>query len=83
MLNAEFELIQVRYNTLSDGSTLCWRLVLDGKEHLVNDICIEAPCFTTKDWLEDQQVFKHHITIKNCRVEIDDEGRARVVTVDS
>jgi hypothetical protein len=81
MLNITCELVQVRYNTKSDGSHLCWRLILDGAEHLANYIAVEAPCCTTKDWIEDQKVFKHHITIHNCRVIIDEDNNAKITPV--
>lgn len=63
--------VQIRYNTESDGKKLCWRLLIDGNEQVVNGISIEKACKTTTDWLEDKQVFKHHITVDNCVVIID------------
>jgi hypothetical protein len=79
MLDIKVSIARVRYNTLSDGSTLCWRLILDGKEFLVNNIDIQAPCFTSKDWIEELSVFKHHITVSNCRIIIDDQSVAKVL----
>ena len=63
---------RVRYNTESDGNQFLWRLVVDGEEHLVNSIRIEKPCTTTTDWLEDKQCFKHHVSVADCHVYIDD-----------
>ena len=82
MLARIIAIVQIRYNTLSDGSHLCWRLILDGVEYIVNDITIEAPCFTSKDRIEGQNVFKHHITAKNCSVMIDDDGKATILPLD-
>lgn len=63
--------VQIRYNTESDGKTLCWRLLIDGKEQVVNGISVNKPCQTSTDWLEDKQTFKHHITVTDCTVSID------------
>jgi len=82
MVEATFKLVQIRYNTQSDGAHLCWRLILDGSEHLVNNVTVEAPCCTTKDWLETQQVFKHHITINNCKVVINEDGTAIITSAE-
>jgi len=71
--------IQVRYNTLSDGEHLCWRLILDGTEHLVNSINVQVPCFTSRDWLEEKGEFKHHISMCNCTVQVDEQGNATVL----
>jgi hypothetical protein len=68
--------VLIRYNTESDGTILLWRLLLDGKEQLVNSVAVEKPCFTSTDWLEDKQVFKHHISVSNCEVLIDDNLHA-------
>jgi hypothetical protein len=64
-------LIQVRYNTESDGINLCWRLLVDGQELLVNGIDIKTGCRTTTDWLEDKQCYKHHISMNDCTITID------------
>jgi len=68
--------VLIRYNTESDGRTLPWRLLLDGKEYLVNEIKIEKASYTSTDWLEDKQCFKHHITVNDCEVSIDDKLHA-------
>ncbi len=65
--------VKIRYNTESDGKELVWRLLIDGKELLVNHLTINCPCYTTTDWLEDKQTYKHHISVDNCVVHIDDE----------
>lgn len=64
---------RIRFNTESDGKTLLWRLVLDGAEHLVNSIKVEKESYTSTDWLEDKQCYKHHISVSNCEVTIDDD----------
>ncbi len=65
--------IKIRYNTESDGKYLCWRLLVAGEEILVNSIEIKKGCITTTDWLEDKQCFKHHITVQDCTLIIDDD----------
>jgi hypothetical protein len=65
--------VRIRYNTESDGKQLLWRLLLDGAEHLVNSVKIETPCQTTTDWLEDKQCYKHHVSVYDCEVYIDDD----------
>lgn len=72
-------LIQIRYNTESDGTNLCWRLLVDGKEMLVNGIEIKAACRTTTDWLEDKQVYKHHISVTNCKIDIQPDTLIAIV----
>lgn len=81
MLNVTAAIVRIRYNTLSNGTDLCWRLLIGGKEHLVNHINIEAPCITSKDWLEDKAEFKHHITVSNCRVVVDEHMIATITPV--
>lgn len=77
------EIVRIRYNTNSNGTDLCWRLLLDGAEYLVNEIDVKVPCITTKDWLADQQVYKHHISIHRCKVLIDEQAKAQVVSADN
>lgn len=74
--------VQIRYNTESDGRKLCWRLRIEGEEILVNSINLQVPCQTTTDWLEDKQVFKHHITANNCIVTIDADTQATITSAD-
>lgn len=69
-------LVQIRYNTESDGKNKAWRMIVDGHELLVNGIDIQAPSRTSADWMQDKQVFKHHITVVDCRVQINENGDA-------
>jgi hypothetical protein len=78
VIMAHCKKVLIRYNTESDGKSLLWRLLLDGKEHLVNSISIEVPCFTSTDWLEEKQVFKHHISVGDCEVTIDERLHALI-----
>jgi hypothetical protein len=40
-----------------------WRLIRtrDNHEILVEDVSIEVPCETSKDWIEEKQEYKYHI----------------------
>jgi len=43
-----------------------WRVIRtrDNHEILVEDVSIEVPCETSKDWIEETQEYKYHITCK-------------------
>lgn len=73
MMDRVVQLVRIRYNTESNGTDLCWRLLIGDEEHLVHHIDVNAPCITSRDWLEDKQQYKHHITLNNCRVVISDD----------
>ena len=77
-MNKQVSLVQIRYNTDSNGQDQCWRLVLDGEEILVESVHIHAPIFTSRDWIEPIGKFKHHISVRDCNVLIDEEGTALI-----
>jgi uncharacterized membrane protein len=62
---------QIRFNTVSRSEDDRWRLIEDGKEIFVSNIIINGHTYTTKDWLEEINDYKWHIscegycTIKN------------------
>ena len=62
---------QIRFNTVSKSEDDRWRLIENGTEIFVSDIIINGHTYTTKDWLEEIQDYKWHIsceghcTIKN------------------
>lgn len=37
--------IQIRFNTKANGSTLIWRIIIDGKEHLADSVEINGRCY--------------------------------------
>jgi len=78
----EVKLAQIRFNTESNGQDLCWRLMLDGEEIIVESVKIEAPVFTSRDWIESINKFKHHISVENCCVQIDAAGNALIKSAD-
>jgi hypothetical protein len=64
---------KIRFNTDSRTEETCWRIIdSEDKEILVKDILITAPCHTTKDWSEDKQAYKYHITTTGSLTFIDD-----------
>ncbi|MDN3583825.1 hypothetical protein [Mucilaginibacter flavus] len=77
-MNKQVKLAQIRYNTDSNGRDQCWRLVLDGEEILVEAVNIQAPVFTSRDWIEPINKFKHHISVESCHVHVDDAGVALI-----
>lgn len=45
--------VQIRFNTnFPSKSNFEWRLLIDGVEHLVNDVRIDVPCWTTSEFIE-------------------------------
>jgi uncharacterized membrane protein len=53
---------QIRFNTVSTSEDDRWRLIEDGKETLVSDIVVNGHVYTTKDWLEEINDYKWHIS---------------------
>jgi uncharacterized membrane protein len=70
---------QIRFNTVSTGEEDRWRLISDGKEILVSDIIVDGHTYTTKDWMEDTQEYKWHIS---CEGYISIKNNiARIITI--
>ena len=61
---------QIRYNNHSkDNENERWRLIENGNEILVSDIYIDGHTNTTKDWLEEIQDYKWHIScVGHCEI---------------
>ncbi len=53
---------QIRFNTVSKSEDDKWRLIEDGNEILVSNIIIDGHTYTTKDWIEEVNDFKWHIS---------------------
>lgn len=53
---------QIRFNTVSKSEDDRWRLIENGNEILVSDIIIDGHTYTTKDWMEDINDWKWHIS---------------------
>jgi hypothetical protein len=63
--------IKIRFNnTFPEKSDKKWRIIVDGIEHLVDEIEIKCKSFTSSDEIEiaGQFVLKHHITCNSKNV---------------
>jgi uncharacterized membrane protein len=64
------KIYSIRYNTQSTDDTNRWRLIENGKEVNISKIIINGHIFTTKDWVNEINDYKYHITCQgNCRIE--------------
>lgn len=54
--------IKLRYNTECNDNRLFWRVLINGVEHLAENVFITIPVCTTADFLIDKGVTKHHIS---------------------
>ena len=60
---------QIRYNTVSKDDNERWRLIENGNETLVANIIIDGSTYTTKDWMEEIQDYKWHVTCEgHCEI---------------
>lgn len=55
--------IKIRYNNDCKDGESYWRAIINGTEHHLSEIIINCPCKTTKDWMEEKQEYKWHITV--------------------
>jgi uncharacterized membrane protein len=53
---------QIRFNTHSKSENDRWRLIENGNEIIVSNIIIDGHTYTTKDWMEDINDWKWHIS---------------------
>lgn len=58
-------LIKIRFNTECKDGVSYWRAIINGVEHQLKEIVINNRCRTTKDWVEEKQDYKWHITVKS------------------
>ena len=60
---------QIRFNTHSKSEDDRWRLIENGNEILISDIIIDGHTYTTKDWMEEINDWKWHISCSgHCEV---------------
>jgi len=62
MKSNESKTYQIRYNTVSTNDAERWRLIENGNETLVSDIIINGFTHTTKDWMEEINDYKWHVS---------------------
>ena len=55
------KIVKIRYNTNVSDDRLYWRILIDGVEHLAEDIEVSVPTTTTKDFIKGVG-YKHHLT---------------------
>ena len=59
----------IRFNTVSTTENDRWRLIENGNEQLVSDIIIDGHTYTTKNWIEEIQDYKWHIScVGHCKI---------------
>jgi uncharacterized membrane protein len=60
---------QIRFNTHSKSENDRWRLIENGNEIIVSNIIIDGHTYTTKDWMEDINDWKWHISCQgHCNI---------------
>jgi uncharacterized membrane protein len=60
---------QIRFNTISKSEDDRWRLIEDGKETLVSNIIVNGHTYTTKDWIEEINDYKWHVSCEGyCKI---------------
>jgi uncharacterized membrane protein len=53
---------QIRFNVSSTDECERWRLIENGNEILVSNIIVNGHTYTTKDWIDELNEYKWHIT---------------------
>lgn len=63
------KIYQIRYNTNASGEHDRWKLFENGHEHFVSGIIVDGHTRTTKDWHEETQEYKGHISCEgHCEI---------------
>lgn len=61
-MNVKSQQFQIRFNTVSTCEEDRWRLITNGEEILVSNVIVDGHTYTSKDWMEDTQEYKWHIS---------------------
>jgi len=61
-MKPESKIYQIRFNTHSKDDSDRWRLIENGNEIIVSHIVVDGHTYTTKDWIEDINEWKWHIS---------------------
>jgi uncharacterized membrane protein len=61
-MKKESKVYQIRFNTHSKDDSDRWRLIENGNETIVSNVIVDGHTHTTKDWMEDINDFKWHIS---------------------
>jgi uncharacterized membrane protein len=68
-MKEKIKTFQIRFNTVSKSEEDRWRLIENGKETLVSDVIVNGHTYTTKDWIEDINDYKWHISCEGfCKI---------------
>jgi len=57
--------IKIRFNTECTDNRLYWRVLIDGIEHLAENVFINVPVYTSGDFLPEKNQIKHHISCES------------------
>ena len=74
---------QIRYNTNSTSDENRWRLIADGNEILVSNIVVDGFTQTTKDWMDDLNEYKWHVSCEGYCEVIDNVAYVKTIREDS
>ncbi len=79
-MSNKFKKYHIRFNTSSKSEDDRWRLIEeDGKEILVSSIVVNGHSYTTKNWIEDLEEYKWHISCEGyCTI---NDNIARIETI--
>ena len=61
-MNVKSQQFQIRFNTVSTSEEDQWRLITDGRETLVSNVIVDGHTYTSKDWIEEIQAYKWHVS---------------------
>ncbi len=79
-MSNKFKKYHIRFNTSSKSEDDRWRLIEeDGNEILVSSIVVNGHSYTTKNWIEDLEEYKWHISCEGyCTI---NDNIARIETI--
>jgi uncharacterized membrane protein len=78
-MKPESKQYQIRFNTVSKSEDDRWRLIENGNEILVSNVIVDGHTFTTKDWLDEIQDYKWHISCEGyCTIR---NNTAHIITI--
>jgi uncharacterized membrane protein len=68
-MKTQSKVYQIRFNTHSKDDSDRWRLIENGNEIIVSHIVVDGHTYTTKDWMQDINDFKWHIScVGHCEI---------------
>jgi hypothetical protein len=61
--------IQIRFNTECTDGESYWRAIVNGEETCVKNIYVNVPTKTTRDYIENKNIFKWHVSCESDDIE--------------